>query len=96
VQYSRTGYGNEIVIDHQFGFGSRYGHLDTIMVMQGETIRRGQVIGTVGQTGRATGPHLHYEVLYDHKPVNPSFYFDSALTREEYAQIINKANREIH
>ena len=96
VQYSRTGYGNEIVIDHKFGFGSRYGHLDTVLVKEGEAIKRGQVIGTVGQTGRATGPHLHYEVLYENKPVNPSFYFDSSLTREEYAQIIHKANRDIH
>jgi hypothetical protein len=96
VQYSRTGYGNEIVIDHKFGFDSRYGHLDTIMVKEGEVVKRGQMIGTVGQTGRATGPHLHYEVLYESKPVNPSFYFDSSLTREEYAQIINKGNNDIH
>jgi len=95
VQYSRTGYGNEIVIDHMFGFGSRYGHLDTILVKDGETVKRGQVIGTVGQTGRATGPHLHYEVMYENKAVNPSFYFDSSLTREEYAQIIKKANSDI-
>jgi len=93
VQYSRTGYGNEIVIDHKFGFGSRYAHLDQIIVKPGEVVKRGQVIGTVGQTGRATGPHLHYEVIYDHKPVNPSFYFDSDLTRQEYAQIINKVNQ---
>jgi len=92
VQYSRTGYGNEIVLDHMFGFGSRYGHLDTILVKNGEKVMRGQVIGTVGQTGRATGPHLHYEVMFENKAVNPSFYFDSSLTREEYAQIIKKAN----
>ncbi|MBN1790757.1 MAG: M23 family metallopeptidase [Bacteroidales bacterium] len=95
VQYSRTGYGNEIVIDHMFGFGSRYGHLDTILVKHGEMVKRGQVIGTVGQTGRATGPHLHYEVMYENKAVNPSFYYDSSLTREEYAQIIQKANKDI-
>jgi murein DD-endopeptidase MepM/ murein hydrolase activator NlpD len=93
VQYSRTsGYGNEIVIDHAFRFGTRYGHLDTILVKEGEFVKRGQKIGTVGQTGRATGPHLHYEVLYTQKPVNPSFYFDTVLTQDEYAQIINKAN----
>jgi murein DD-endopeptidase MepM/ murein hydrolase activator NlpD len=92
VRYSRTGYGNEIVIDHRFGFGSRYAHLNAIKVKEGEQIKRGQVIGTVGETGRTTGPHLHYEVLYEHKPVNPSYYFDTNLTREEYAEIINKAN----
>ena len=61
-------------------------HISTqILVKEGQKVKRGQVIGTVGQTGRATGPHLHYEVLYENKPVNPSFYFDTSLTREEYA-----------
>ena len=94
VQYSRKGYGNEIVIDHKFGFGSRYAHLNTVKVKEGEKVKRGHIIGTVGETGRATGPHLHYEVLYKHKPVNPSFYFDNSLTKEEYAQIINRASKE--
>ncbi len=92
VEYSRKGYGNEIVINHTFGFSSRYAHLSTIKVKKGDRIRRGQIIGTVGQTGRATGPHLHYEVLLNGKAVNPSYYFDTNLTREEYAQIINSAN----
>lgn len=96
VQYSRTGYGNEIVLDHKFGFGSRYGHLHEIAVKEGDTVKRGQVIGTVGQTGRATGPHLHYEVLFEHKPVNPAYYYDTSLTREEYAQIINRAKQDIN
>lgn len=92
VRHSRTGYGNEIVIDHNFGFGTRYGHLGSIIVKEGDQVIRGQVIGTVGATGRATGPHLHYEVLYNNQPVNPSFYFDTTLTHDEFAQIINKAN----
>jgi murein DD-endopeptidase MepM/ murein hydrolase activator NlpD len=94
VQYSRKGYGNEIVIDHRFGFGSRYAHLNALKVKEGDRVKRGQIIGTVGETGRATGPHLHYEVLYEHKPVNPSFYFDTNLTKDEFAQIVNKANKE--
>jgi murein DD-endopeptidase MepM/ murein hydrolase activator NlpD len=92
VEYSRKGYGNEIVINHTFGFSSRYAHLSTIKVKKGDRIRRGQIIGTVGQTGRATVPHLHYEVLLNGKAVNPSYYFDTNLTREEYAQIVNSAN----
>lgn len=96
VQYSRKGYGNEVVIDHEFGFGTRYAHLTAIVVKEGDVIKRGQKIGTVGQTGRATGPHLHYEVLMQNKPVNPSFYFDTGLTKEEYTQIINKANQNIN
>lgn len=94
VRYSRNGYGNEIVIDHRFGFSSRYAHLHSMHVKEGEQIKRGQIIGTVGETGRATGPHLHYEVLYEKSPVNPSYYFDTTLTKEEFAQIISKANEE--
>jgi hypothetical protein len=94
MQLSRTGYGNEILIDHKFGFTSRYAHLQSISVKEGDTVKRGQVIGKVGETGRATGPHLHYEVLYQHRPVNPSFYFDNSLTNEEYAQILKLASKE--
>jgi murein DD-endopeptidase MepM/ murein hydrolase activator NlpD len=92
VQHSRKGYGNEVLINHKFGFGSRYAHLHEIHVREGDTVRRGQIIGSVGQSGRATGPHLHYEVLYKSKAVNPAAYYDPELTRDEYAQIINKAN----
>jgi murein DD-endopeptidase MepM/ murein hydrolase activator NlpD len=91
VQFSRTGYGNEIVIDHAFGFGSRYAHLKEILVTEGQKIKRGELIGKVGQSGRATGPHLHYEVLYENKPVNPAFYFDNTLTMAEYQQILKQA-----
>ncbi len=91
-QHSRNGYGNEILIDHDFGFGTRYAHLGSIKVQKGQKVKRGQIIGTVGSTGRATGPHLHYEVLYNNQPVNPSYYFDTTLTRDEFAQIINRAN----
>jgi murein DD-endopeptidase MepM/ murein hydrolase activator NlpD len=94
VQISRTGYGNEIVIDHAFGFGSRYAHLDQVLVTEGQKIKRGQIIGKVGQSGRATGPHLHYEVLYENKPVNPAFYYDNSLTVEEYQQILKMASNK--
>ena len=86
VQESRIGYGNEIFIDHGFGFGSRYAHLSQILVKEGQNVKRGELIGKVGESGRATGPHLHYEVLYENKPVNPSFYFDNSLSVEEYQQ----------
>jgi len=92
LQFSRTGYGNEIVIDHAFGFGSRYAHLDQILIKEGQRVKRGQLIGKVGKSGRSTGPHLHYEVLYEKKPVNPAFYFDSSLTREEYQKILKLAS----
>jgi murein DD-endopeptidase MepM/ murein hydrolase activator NlpD len=93
VQESRIGYGNEIFIDHGYGFGSRYAHLSQILVKEGQIVKRGQLIGKVGESGRATGPHLHYEVLYENKPVNPSFYFDNSLTVEEYQRILKLASK---
>ena len=94
VKESRIGYGNEIFIDHGFGFGSRYAHLSHMLVKEGQIVKRGQLIGKVGESGRATGPHLHYEVLYENKPVNPSFYFDNSLSVEEYQGILKLASNK--
>lgn len=65
------GYGNLIEIDHGNGLTTRYGHLSKIGVQVGDTIQRGQIIGLIGSTGRSTGPHLHYEVRVNDKPINP-------------------------
>jgi murein DD-endopeptidase MepM/ murein hydrolase activator NlpD len=65
------GYGNVLVIDHGYGIKTRYGHLAKIMVKAGDRIRRGQNVATVGNTGRSTGPHLHYEVRVNGVPQNP-------------------------
>jgi murein DD-endopeptidase MepM/ murein hydrolase activator NlpD len=64
-------YGKLIVIDHGFGLQSRYGHLSAFNVEQGDHVARGDVIGRLGATGRATGPHLHYEILADGRLLNP-------------------------
>jgi murein DD-endopeptidase MepM/ murein hydrolase activator NlpD len=69
-----AGYGNAILIDHGFGITTKYGHLSRINVVVGQEVRRGQVIGAVGTTGRTTGPHLHYEVHVNDTPVNPAKY----------------------
>jgi murein DD-endopeptidase MepM/ murein hydrolase activator NlpD len=69
-----AGYGNSILIDHGYGIQTRYGHLSKVEVVVGQEVKRGQVIGTVGMTGRATGPHLHYEVHVQDTPVNPAKY----------------------
>jgi murein DD-endopeptidase MepM/ murein hydrolase activator NlpD len=66
-----SGYGREVVLDHGHGLTTLYGHLSSIAVLPGQHVTRGQVIGYVGQTGRATGPHLHYEVRVHNVPVNP-------------------------
>lgn len=69
-----AGYGNSILIDHGYGMTTKYCHLSRVSVVVGQDVRRGQVIGAVGMTGKATGPHLHYEVRVSETPVNPSRY----------------------
>jgi murein DD-endopeptidase MepM/ murein hydrolase activator NlpD len=65
------GYGNQVVIDHGNGYLTRYAQLDTILVRAGDSVAEGQQIGTMGSTGRSTGPHLHFEVIHDGSPVDP-------------------------
>jgi len=77
------GYGNCVFVDHLYGYETRYGHMQKILVRRGQKVKRGDKIGLVGQTGIATAPHLHFEVHYKGKEVNPKQYFfdDPALNR---------------
>lgn len=84
----RRGYGRQILLNHEFGYQTRYAHLNKIYVKEGERVTRGQVIGEVGSTGGSTGPHLHYEVIYMGKNVNPVNYFNRNMSSEEYQQLI--------
>lgn len=70
----KGGYGNFIEIEHGNGLTTRYGHLSKVEVAAGDTITRGQTIGLVGSTGRSTGPHLHYELRVNDRPINPRFF----------------------
>lgn len=88
------GYGNEIVIDHGYGYQTRYAHLSTIEVREGMKVSRGERIGTVGNTGKSTGPHLHYEVEYRGKKVNPMRYMDINMPYYEYEAMITKRSDE--
>ncbi len=87
AKFSDSGYGKEIVIDHGFGFSSRYAHLNQILVYEGQKISRGKLIGTLGNSGKSTGPHLHYEVRFHSKPLNPMLFYSDDLTPEEYDKI---------
>ena len=71
VQYSNKGYGNNVIIDHGNGFVTKYAHLHKIYVKKGDYLKLDDIIGEVGNTGRSTGPHLHYEILYKGQPVDP-------------------------
>lgn len=85
---SRRGSGNKIVIDHGYGFKSSYAYLNDINIRQGRIVKRGDVIGTVGNTGLSSGPHLHYEVLFYNKPVNPVNFYFLELSPEDYNKMI--------
>ena len=79
-----SGYGNVIVIDHGFGYKTRYAHLKEIKVTAGQVVIRGDKIGTLGSSGLSTGPHLHYEVIYRGVQINPWNYLNPDISPEEY------------
>lgn len=79
VEYSKYGYGNNITINHGDGYKTRYAHLNKILVNEGDFVNVKDKIGTLGSSGLSTGPHLHYEILCNNKPIDPiSFYADSS------------------
>lgn len=91
--YSAYGYGKEVVIHHGYGYETIYAHLNKINVGEGDTVQRGEVIGTLGNTGRSTGPHLHYEVRKNNRPVNPFNYYFNDITAEQYDKMIEVSAR---
>lgn len=93
VERSRSGYGNCITINHGFGYETVYAHLSKMDVRRGEKVKRGQVIGHVGNTGKSTAPHLHYEVRKGGKPVDPINFFFNDITPEEYEMMIELSQR---
>jgi murein DD-endopeptidase MepM/ murein hydrolase activator NlpD len=88
------GYGKSIIIDHGFGFSTRYAHMNDFKVKKGQKIKRGDQIGTVGNTGSSTAPHVHYEVMKEGKYVNPVHYFFKDLEPSEFDKILELASRE--
>ena len=88
VKFELFGYGNQIVIDHGFGYKTRYAHMKSIGVAEGMKVKRGECIGLSGNSGRSSGPHLHYEVMYKDAFVNPANYYDLSITPEEYSTMV--------
>ena len=90
------GYGNCIDIAHGYNYLTRYAHLSEILVAQGQQVKRGELIGKVGSTGKSTGPHLHYEVRFKNEPQNPVNYYFLDLSPDEYAEMIQLAEDAGH
>jgi murein DD-endopeptidase MepM/ murein hydrolase activator NlpD len=88
-----SGYGKVVKINHGFGYETLYAHMSKIIVRPGQKVKRGEIIGYVGNSGRSTGPHLHYEVRKNGKPINPIHFFYQDLTPEEYEKVIEISSR---
>jgi murein DD-endopeptidase MepM/ murein hydrolase activator NlpD len=89
-----AGYGNHVRIDHGFGYVSLYAHLSKYNVKRGQKVKRGDIIGYVGSTGRSAGPHLHYEIFKDGKRVNPLNHYSGNLTAKEFDIMLNLTRQE--
>ncbi len=92
----QSGYGNCIDISHGYHYVTRYAHLSEVLVKVGQEVKRGEMIGKVGSTGKSTGSHLHYEVRFKDEPQNPVNYYFMDLTPEEYAEMVQLAENAGH
>jgi len=89
--FSTDGYGNKVVINHGFGFQTLYGHMVRVKAKVGQSVKRGEVIGYVGSTGKSTGPHCHYEVIKRGAKVDPVYYFFNDLTPAQFDRFLKEA-----
>jgi murein DD-endopeptidase MepM/ murein hydrolase activator NlpD len=86
-----NGYGNHVIINHGYGYETLYGHMVRVKVRSGSGVRRGEIIGWVGSTGKSTGPHCHYEVHKNGQKIDPIYFFYNDLTPEQFDLILKKA-----
>ncbi len=93
VDYGDRGYGNNVTITHGYGYQTLYGHMSRIKAKTGQTVKRGDIIGYVGNSGKSTGPHCHYEVWRNGKKINPINFFYSDLTPDEFQKMLEMAER---
>ncbi len=92
IERKQWGYGLSIVVNHGFGYQTRYAHLSKLVVKPGQKVKRGELIGYVGSSGKSTAPHLHYEVLYRGNAVNPVNYYYNDLTPDQYETMLEIAS----
>ncbi len=88
---SGNGYGNHVIINHGYGYETLYGHMVRVKSRNGQAVKRGEVIGWVGSTGKSTGPHCHYEVHKNGKEIDPIYFFYNDLTPEQFDLLLKKA-----
>jgi len=86
-----NGFGNHVVINHGYGYETLYGHMSRVKARPGQQIKRGEVIGYVGSTGKSTGPHCHYEVHFRGNKIDPVYFFFNDLTPEQFDRLVKKA-----
>ena len=91
--YFSGSYGNVIFLNHNYGYETRYAHLSSFNVKKGQNIKRGDIIGFVGNTGLSRGPHLHYEVLYKGLQINPINFFQRDLSNKEYEKLVEEGSK---
>ncbi|MCK5781450.1 MAG: M23 family metallopeptidase [Flavobacteriales bacterium] len=91
---SGGGYGRHVVIDHGFGYETLYGHMNKYLVKRKQKVKRGEIIGYVGNSGLSSGPHLHYEVHKNGKVMNPINFYHNDLTAEEYELLLKMSQQE--
>ena len=89
-----AGFGNHVRINHGFGYESIYAHMSKITVKRGYKVKRGDLIGYVGNTGRSVAPHLHYEIIKDGRKINPINFYSGSLSPDEFKELVNLASQE--
>ena len=93
VKKSRRGYGNHVIIDHGFGYKTLYAHMSKYIVKKRQKVKRGDIIGYVGNTGTSVAPHLHYEVQKDGRKINPANFYYNDLTADQYEKMLEMCSK---
>ncbi|MEZ4910011.1 MAG: M23 family metallopeptidase [Saprospiraceae bacterium] len=94
INKAGSGYGKNVTIDHGYGYKTLYAHMHTISVKEGQIVKKGQKIGSVGNTGSSTGAHLHYEVILNGVSINPIDYCLDGLSPKEYQELVKRASTD--